>query len=432
MTDQPTERHPLALVVMLVIIAGSVGGALYMMRRADARAQAADATPGVSAIPVDISEIRRVDVPLVIEARGFLSGFAEVTVHSEVAGRVLSREVDDGDPVQAGDVLLRIDGTFYTLRVRQAEAELHGARARLSEADAQVRQAEAQLQSVQAAWANKSDEFQRIDDLYKSGNSPQIEYDRMATAFRMAEADLAAAKAALARTADQRVMAGAAVQTAEAVLNESQAYLERCVVRSPITGRVNRFALEAGEYAVTTAPLVEVVRLDKLKMIIELTDRQAVLLDRSTRAEVTADVADDRRHRAELHHVAPKVDPVTKKFRVELHVENADESLLAGMYGQARLECGTLADVIRIPRQSVFKHFGADFCLVVEPDGGREKARLRRVVTRDLTGYIDEIEVVSGLGEGDRVIRTRRPELREGTLVTVARTVAVAAPDPQS
>jgi HlyD family secretion protein len=420
MPEEPVQKHPLTLAVLLVIVISAVAGAIYMMRRADARAHADE--PAVRAsVPVEVQEVHEVDVPVLIEARGFLQGFEEVIVHSEVAGRVHSREAEDGDTVRSGDVLLRIDDTFYALRRRQAQAELAGAQARLTEAKAHVRQAEAQLRSGQASEANKGDEFARINKLYESGNSPQIEFDRVETALRIAEFELAAADAALARALGQQAIAEATLATAQAALGEAEAHLERCVVRSPISGRVNQFLVEVGEYAVNTAPLVEIVRLDRMKMIVELTGQEVVLLDRFSGAEVTADVTSDRTHQAVLHHVAPKVDPVSKKFRVELHVENEDESFLAGMYGTVALECGHLSGILPIAREAVFKHYGADFCLVVEEGDGGDTARLRRVEIRELAGCIDEVQAISGLAPGDWVITTRRPELGDNVPVAVNR-----------
>ena len=419
MPTEADQKHPLTLVIVVAIIIAAGSGALYMMRRADARIQAMTVDQDAMVVPVEVCVVRRVDIPLKIEARGFLSGIEEVTLRSEVAGRVVSRAVAEGDHVEAGDVLLKIDETFHAWRCQRGEGELQRAQAQLGDAQDGVRQMEARLTSAQAVRANRTEEFERIEKLYQSGHAPQIEYDRIATAFQTAEAGFAAAEAALARVIDQQATAQAVIAVAQAALGEAEAHLERCVVRSPVTGRVNRFFVEEGEYAVITAPLVEVVRLDQMKMNIELSDTEVPLLKSFTRTEVTADAANGRLHEARLHHVAPKIDRLSKKFQVELRVDNKDESLLSGMYGKAALYCGQICDVIQVPREAVFKHFGADFCLVVAGEAGAERAELRRTVIKDSPGRLDEVQVLSGLSEGDRVIVSRRRELRHGVLIEV-------------
>ncbi len=421
MVQSVDRKHPITLVIGLGIIAASLLGALYMMRRADARMNAADEDAVDPALTVEVAAVTVGDYPRTIRARGFLSGIEEVTLRSEVNGRLQERAAEEGESVSAGDVLLTIDDTFYTLAVQRARAELQRAKAQQGDATAGITQAEAQLDAADAVRKNRTDEFERIAGLYEQGNSPQIEYDRVHTALRTAEADYEAAKAALARVIDQQSTAQALVAVADAALSEAQAHLDRCKVHAPFDGRVNRYFIEPGEYAAATAPLVELVRLDRMKMNAALSDTEVPLLDEFERAEVTAD-AGERVHTAMLHHVAPKVDPLTKRFQVELQVENDDEELLSGMYGEAVLFCGKYTDRIRLPRVAVFKHYGVDHCLVVEQLNGEHVAALRQVDVRNVIGRLDEVEVISGLSPGEQVITSRRRELHDGVRVEFSKT----------
>jgi RND family efflux transporter MFP subunit len=277
---------------------------------------------------------------------------------------------------------------------------------------------------AEAAHANRADEMERIKNLHAAGHSPEIEYDRTVTALRSAVAELAAANASLARTHEQKAVAEAAVAVAEAALNEAQAHLERCVVRSPASGRVNRFYIEPGEYVLASAPLVEVIRLDRMKMIVELADTVIPFLQSFQGADVIADADVGRMHSADLDHVAPKMDPASRKFRVELRVDNEDDSLLSGMYGRAVMRCGQLRDVICVPRQAVFKHFGADSCLVMDGDEDDPRAKLRRVEVREIQGRLDDLQVLSGLQIGDRLIVSQRRDLRDGSRVDMTELLA--------
>jgi multidrug resistance efflux pump len=419
MSERVDRGHPVTLVMALAIIAAALVGALYMMRRADARMSGADGAYIEPRIPVEVVVAAYRDVPRMVKARGFLSGIEEVTVPSEVAGRVRQRPVEEGAAVEAGDVLVVIDETFYRLAVQRAEAERQRAAAQQREAQSGVAQAEAQLAAAQAVQANRRDEFNRVETLHTEGNAPQIEYDRVLTALHTADADWAGAKASLERVIGQRATADALFAVSEAALADAQAQLERCVVRAPVSGRVNRCFVEAGEYAVMTAPLVELVRLDELKMNIAVSDREVALLHEFERAEVFVDAALGTVHAARMHHVAPKLDPLTKRFQVELRVDNHDAALLSGMYGEAVLYCGQLTGRMLVPRESVFRHYGVEHCLVIVEADGLERAELRRVSARGVFGRLDEVEMLDGLAEGERVITTRRRELHNGARIEV-------------
>jgi len=427
MTEPIDQKHPITLVAILLLSALAIAGALYMMDKAQARQKPGGTEVEAPVIDVDVYTLARVDVPRVIQVRGAVAAVAEVTVVGEVPGVVTERAVDEGGQVRAGDVLLRIDETFHRLSVDRAVADLDQVEARLREAESAVEQARAQLNSVRATRDNMSREFERISELLKTGDAAKLEYDRARTARERAEADWTAAGAALRRAKDNHDVAKAARDLAKTALDEARTRLERCAVRSPITGRVSHFFVDAGEYATPAVPLVEVVRLDTLKMTVDLTGEQVGELGGFTAATFVPDADPSRAFSCRLHHVSPKIDPGSRRFPVEFRIDNGEETLLAGMYGQVTLECGTVRDVLRLPRESVFKNYGVESCLVVASHNDRLLAQMRHVQIRDVPGSLDELEVVTGLAEGDRVIVTRGRDLTAGTAVRIGRELASGA-----
>ncbi len=392
-----------------------------MMRRADARIQVSSNENEEKAIPVEVFVVRNRNIPQIIEARGFLSGVDELSIHSEVDGKVVSQAIEDGAKTQAGDVLIEIDDTFYALAVRQAQAELVRFRALSAEAMTALEQVEAQLEAATARQANAVDELNRARALVESGSFSQIEFQRIETAFETSNADLRAAQASKGRFGNQLAVAKAAVAIAQVAYDNADARLKRCVIRSPITGRVNRFLIEPGELAMASVPLVDLVRLDQMKILVELSGSDIGLVEEMTKAEVSIDSAPDRVFEGRLHHVAPKMDPVSRKFQVELLVNNPDESLLSGMFGKVRLHCGELSDAMTIPRSAIFKQYGADHCHVVAEEDGHLVSRLRRVEVESVRSHLDKLQVISGLNEGDKIILSRRRDVRDGALIAVGR-----------
>lgn len=432
MAETLDRKHPVTLIVILVITAAAIVGAVMMMGRAEARAKARDVSDEQPPVDVDVYTLRRVDVPRLVQVRGFMECVEEVSLVSEVAGVVTRRTVQDGDPVNAGDVLLRIDETFHQLRVDQAKADLAQVEARLREASSAVEQATAQSNSVRATRDNLATDFSRIAELIEGGNASTLEYDRAETLLRRAEADLSAAQASLNRASDNHEMVIAAKNIAETALSEATTRLERCAVRSPIDGRVNRYFVEEGEYATPAVPLVEVVRSDILKLTVDLTGSQVRLLDQFDAAVFVADADPSTGFPCKLHHVSPKIDAQSRNFPVEFRLDNNDARLLAGMYGQVTIECGRVENVLSLPREAVFKNYGVESCLVAVEQDGEQRANIRRINIRDVPGSLDEIEVVSGLEEGERVIVTRRRELTSGVTVRIGRELAEAAAKSES
>ncbi len=422
MTQDIAKRHPLALIAILMVIVAIAAGAVHMKHVADERVENSSAAQVEQAVPVEVAIVSRVILPRQIQVRGFLRGIEEITVYSQVTGRVDDRPLEDGQQLGEGDVLLRIDDTDYRLHCERAGAELTRAQAQLEDVQAGMDQAAAQLEAAEAVRNNQNEEFTRIEDLLSGGHASKLEYDRIETAYRTAQADYVAAKAALARVKAQYATAEGTVAIAQAALREARTSFERCIVNSPVTGRVNHYFIERGEYAIAGAPIVELIRLDKMKMIVQVSGQEVPLLEEFAKAVVIADAFPDRDYAARLHHVSPKMDPTTRKFEVELQVDNENESLLSGMYGQATLFCGQMQGVDLIPREAVFKHFGVDYCLVAVQAKDCVRASLRRIEVEDIVGQLESVRVLSGLQEGESVIVSRRRELRDGVQVDIGKT----------
>jgi RND family efflux transporter MFP subunit len=164
-------------------------------------------------------------------------------------------------------------------------------------------------------------------------------------------------------------------------------------------------------------PIAEIIRLDRMKMQVDLTGAELALMKTGVQADVEVDAVMDHTYSATVDHVAPKADPVTRKFQVELHVDNRDGRLLSGMFGRCRLHCGSRVDVIRIPRDAVTSRFGADFCYVVDATADPPSAELRRIRTRDIPGQPESVDVIEGLSPGELYVTHRDRRLADGQAI---------------
>jgi RND family efflux transporter MFP subunit len=217
------------------------------------------------------------------------------------------------------------------------------------------------------------------------------------------------------------------VSLAEAKLEEAKETLARCAITSPLAGRVDRMLVDEGEYVIAAQPVADVIQLDRLKLFVELSGRQLAALGDEVAAKVAADAAPKRVYTAALDHVAPRADPASRKFRLELHIENPDGNLLAGMFARCTLTGVRSREVMLVPAVAVVRRFGRDCCYVVVTDGEQPTCRLRPIETRTLGDRLDVIEVVSGLVTGDQVVIDSAADLRDGTAVAVSERTHAAA-----
>jgi HlyD family secretion protein len=179
----------------------------------------------------------------------------EVTVESSEP--ILSRHVQDGQEVAAGDLLMRQDPARPQARRDQAQAQRDQAAARLAELrrgprKESILETRARLAAAEAETANARAEFERVRDVFDRGLSSQSALDQAETRSKAAAAEEQAVREALeaqlvGTTIEELDQAEAALAAAEAVLAQAQVDLQRTELRAPVDGIVDKLLFQVGE-----------------------------------------------------------------------------------------------------------------------------------------------------------------------------------------
>lgn len=181
-------------------------------------------TRGESGVAVRAATVEARSLESVVRASGWIQPRVSVDVQSDIIGRVTGLFVQEGDPVQRGQVLLRIDPTQYEAAVARARAGVSEAMAREAQARASLLQGE---QALRRATEMRSRDAELI--------SPQQ--------FEEAET-----QAQVQKALHEAALHG--VEIARAMLREAEDQLAKSVIRAPIDGVVTRLNIEEGETAI--------------------------------------------------------------------------------------------------------------------------------------------------------------------------------------
>lgn len=324
-----------------------------------------------AAVQVGIAQVARGDVARVVDVAGTLEplpGF-DVKLAPIVAGRLAQVLVAEGDRVQAGQVLARLELTPLRDSALQAEAQLAQARAQESNAATKLSRAAQALAAGVAAQ-------QEVDD---------------------------------ARL--QEESARAAVRTAQAALSTARNQLARGELKAPFDGVVAKIGAAAGEPVDPSRMVVEVARVEVLELRAPVAPTQAALLRAGQPASVETEAQPGVRFQAAVTAVAPVVDPATGAALVRIRVPNGEAALRANTVGRARLVVDVHRGVLVVPRPAI----------VGGPEGPGvelvEQGKAKRVPIR--TGYEDgeRVEVLSGVSENQQVIVQGAYAVPDGTPV---------------
>lgn len=366
--------------------------------------------------PVGGVAVRRADAVQTVLVSGRVLPPARVELTARVTAPVLELLADEGDAVEAGAVLARLDAT-------EAEAEVARARAALARAQAASgrsrriapRVAEQSLATAEVRLAEARRTLEQAEALVASGAWPEERLAsardavaRARSAERRAELELSAA-----RGADRRA-AAAAVREALAALALAEERLAHTTVRAPVAGVVLERRVEAGDVARPGNVLFRLAADGPPILSVDPDERHLSQLEVGQPAQVASDAYPDRPFDARVSFIAPAVDPERGTVEVRLLPTEEVTSLRPNMTVSVEIVVARAEGALVVPARLVFDTATESPWVWVAEDG-----RLaRRAVTLGLRGD-EALEITAGLREGERVLEVVDARLEAGDRVRV-------------
>lgn len=225
------------------------------------------------------------------------------SVAPKVTGYVTMVAIDDNQPVQAGDVLFRIDDRDYRAKLAQAVANLEAAKAHLTNVDAEtklqhalIRQAEALRGSSEAAFSLAVKASDRRRQLIHSSAVSQAQVDEADTKRSQAEAAVSAASATLDSQrlrlsvyAAQHEAALAAIAQAEAARQVAQIDLDNTIVHAPVSGIIGNRHVRMGQLVASGSFLLDIVPVNDVWIVANFKETQVRHIQVGQQARITID-----------------------------------------------------------------------------------------------------------------------------------------------
>lgn len=237
-----------------------------------------------------INRLRRKDPEAGIAKSNGRIEAQQIDISAKYAGKLLSVNVEEGDTVDAGQVIARLDDTEYVAQLRGAEANVQQSRAAKAQADATIAQRESDLSFAQA-------ELARGEELYKNGHFTGQQLDQRRNTMKVAQAALVAAQASQRQAISSIVAAEADVARLKAVVNDM-------VLVAPRHGRIQYKLARTGEVIAAGQRVATILDLTDVYLTIFLSARDAGRLAIGQEARIILDPAPEYVIPAKISFVA--------------------------------------------------------------------------------------------------------------------------------
>lgn len=327
-----------------------------------------DARAPVTAAAATVSSVVRE-----VSMTGTVTSPRSAQVSTAIAGLVEQMNVDAGDRLQTGEVILVLDPALEEAAVARARAAVAQAEEELADARRRLAEAEA---------------------LASQRSLPETELKSRASEVRSNEAALALRQAELRREA---------------------ALLERHRVKAPFDGVISRKLTEVGEWVQPGTPVAELVATDGLRVDFRVPQEVLAQIGADSRVRVELGGLPGRWFDGRIVSTVPVSDATARTFLMRVTLEEAEDVIAPGMSANGRLAVQAGRRGVVLPRDALLRY----------PDGrvvvwviGEDSTVSERVVETGL-GFSDQVEIVHGVEAGERVVLQGNEMLREGQPVLV-------------
>ncbi len=308
-------------------------------------------------VPVEVQPLKRAEMVAVYSGTAPIEAHEEATVVAKVGGEVRQIFVEEGDSVQAGQVLARLDGDRLRLALAQTDANL-----RKLERD-----------------------YKRTLELAEKGLVPKSTAENT-------KYDLDALRAGY---------------------DSARLELSYTEIRAPINGVISARKIKVGNTIGPNDPTFTVTDLDPLLAFVHVPEKEFRKLAPGQNAEVVIDALGGTRFIGTISRISPTVDPQTGTFRARVEVPDATRTLKPGMFARVNIVYERRQDALQLPRTAILDADGQQSVFVVASG----KAEQRTIRTGLANG--GWIEVLDGLEGSEQIVTVGQAGLKTGTLVKI-------------
>jgi membrane fusion protein (multidrug efflux system) len=315
-------------------------------------AQPTAAPPGVV-----VAEARILPFPLSAEALGNTRANEAVDIRPEITAAVIAIEFEEGQRVEKGDVLVRLENS-------EPLADLAAAKAALVDSESQYR---------------------RSNELFKTRVVSQSELEQL-EARRDADA---------------------------AAVNAAEARLRQTVIRAPFAGELGLRRISAGSIVNPSTVITTLDDTSLMKLDFDVPEVFISRLQKGLTISARSAAWPEREFNGRVTTIDTRVDPVSRTVKVRAVLPNDERMLRPGMFLTVTLLKADIEALV-VPEQAIVPERSKQFILVVDPDGMVDQREVKTGRRRP-----GEVEIISGVEAGERVITEGTQKARPGSAVTV-------------
>ena len=381
------------IVIYAVVVIAVIGAIVVAKNKFFSAKKTTNAVVEVTKTAVEVQVAKTTEKNSGDTYKATLEAYQQGVVTSKLSAKVVSVSFENGQYVNAGDVLVTLDDqdTRNSLKTAQAQLQIN----------------EQQLNSSQVSMEKLKN---NLDDAKRT-------YDRQKTLFEsqaISKSDFEAAEKTLNNAQADYDSGNATIETSKAnieaqkiSISNLQDTLNNAVIKAPISGVISDKSVNIGQMAAAGTVLGKINDISSVYARIQVPQEKINGITMGQAATITVD-GSDKTYNGTIQAMDSAANTTTRVFDCKIKIDNSDKSLLPGIFVKGQLINEQKTEIITVPINALVGNEG-DYSVFINDNGTAKKQKVTIGETND-----NNVEISSGIKDGDQVICTNTSTLQDG------------------
>jgi multidrug efflux pump subunit AcrA (membrane-fusion protein) len=400
------------IVIYAVIIAVVAGGIVVVKNKVSSSAKNKTTQIIASKTSVQVQTAKTTEKNTGDTYKATLEANEQGIVTSKLAAKIVSVAVQNGQYVNVGDTIAALDDQDIQNNIKTAQAQIAVYEKQVQSSEQSVNSAQVAMEKLKINVDDAQHNYDRQKTLFEGKAISQTDFETSEKTLNSAKADYDSGNASI-QTAEANIeTAKANLQAQKVALEKSQGDLANTVIKAPISGVISGKSMNVGQMASIGTTLATVNDISSVYATIQVPQGK---ISNAKVGQATTVVVDgsDQTYNGTIQYMDSVADSTSRVFNCKVKINNNDRSLSPGTYGKVTLVSDQKNDVITVPVNALVGNEG-DYSVFINDNGTAKK-------TKVIIGQTDEnnVEITSGIKDGDQIICTNTSTLQDGDEVDV-------------
>ena len=368
---------------------------------------------------VKTAALEKQDIEAHILTSGEVIAIVKRQIMPDLGGKVEKVYVKDGDLVEAGQTLIKLESSELDYQIRQAELKLAMDKDNLSQLrKGNYVQMEIALSNADIQYKDAKSNYDKKKELYESGALSKSELDMAKSSLDQAHNAYVLAQKNLenAKDGSQVTMQEKQVNLSELTLSKLKKDIEKYTIKSPIRGTVVELTATEGGLIGSTMPIMTIVDTDLLEIHTNINEYDVNRLSVGQTVKITGDAFEGKEYAGKVKYIGPTAISINtgqgKETVVQVKVEVVDKNtaMKPGFTANVDVMTESKKGVLVVPYEAIFTRKNGDKVIYTVVDGKAKEYIIKTGIEGDLV-----VEVIAeNLNEQDKVIMNPTEKLKDG------------------